>query len=92
MAEQPASSLTLRAAPQEPGRAETDDYDVLSEGRAVGRIFRPDAGTPRDLPWAWSIFLLERKPGTTGNGCAATLKQAMATVAARWPEVKRDGK
>lgn len=91
MAEQ-TSSLTLRSAPSVPGRAETDDYDVVFEGREIGRIFRPGAGVPQDRPWAWSIFLLERKPGTTGNGCAPTFEEAVATVAARWPEVKRNAK
>jgi len=83
------TELALRPAPAVPGRADTDDYDVVAQGREIGRIFRPGAGVPQDRQWAWSIFLLERKPGTTGNGCAATLEEAKATVAARWPDVKR---
>lgn len=83
------TGLTLRPAPAVPGRADSDDYDVMAERREIGRIFRPGAGVPQDRPWAWSIFLVERKPGTIGNGCAATREEAMGPFAARWPEVKR---
>jgi hypothetical protein len=38
------------------GRTETDeeDYDVTSDGRLVGHIFKP-AAAPVETPWMWAF-------------------------------------
>jgi len=32
-----------------------DDYDVIHDGRDIGRIFKPAGGIPPDRPWKWTI-------------------------------------
>jgi hypothetical protein len=31
-----------------------DDYDVISDGRDIGRIFKAGGGVPEDRPWMWT--------------------------------------
>jgi hypothetical protein len=48
--------LTLRhASKRRGGPWGADDYDVMCEGRSIGRIFKPIAA-PEDRPWMWTIL------------------------------------
>jgi hypothetical protein len=50
-----------------------DDYDVIWNGRDVGRIFKPGAAVPEDRPWEWTIIGGVAKPrGSRSYGFAAT--------------------
>jgi len=60
-----------------------DDYDVLSDSKVVGRIFRPGAGVPAETPWMWSI-LERRRLDRPCLGYEATRDEAMAAFAKSW--------
>jgi hypothetical protein len=74
---QPISDpLMLRRARDGRATAGTpDDYDVLSEGRAIGRIFR-SASAPQDRPWMWTITGAVVSPRLPSHGFAETLDEA----------------
>jgi hypothetical protein len=57
------------------GSAE-EDYDVISDGRLVGHIFKP-AAAPVGTPWMWVAF--RRR-----TGYAATRETAMQAFAIVW--------
>jgi hypothetical protein len=40
------------------GSAE-EDYDVISDGRLVGHIFKPTAA-PTETPWMWAFVFSQR--------------------------------
>jgi hypothetical protein len=63
-----------------------DDYEVMSDGRAIGRIYRPHAGAPRDRPWEWTITTLILAPASPSYGFTATREEAKAAFAATWRE------
>ena len=76
----PLMNLTLA-----PGIADKNDYDVLDDGRRIGRIFlSPHA--PDGHPWFWGIF-----PPPVGNeGYAATREEAMADLNAATASAPRN--
>jgi hypothetical protein len=79
-------SLTLsRARGNRPGPPEWDDedFDVLSSGQVVGRIYRRSGVADDRNPWLWSILTVAR-PGRTMNGLAATLQEAKLAFAEAW--------
>jgi hypothetical protein len=84
------TSLTLkRASASRPsGQWQDEDYDVLADGKVVGRIYE-DAhlSTPSDMRWFWSLMVTPATPGVT-NGTAATREQAMAKFRAAWEKSK----
>ncbi|MFL5085924.1 MAG: hypothetical protein ACJ8FP_14015 [Xanthobacteraceae bacterium] len=54
--EQIGAPLFLRhASKRKSGTWGPDDYDVIQDGRDIGRIFKPRAGVPPDHPWMWTI-------------------------------------
>ena len=58
-----------------------DNYDVVEDGIAVGRIFRsPDA--PKDPPWMWTSN--EHKGHSPAFGYEATRDDALAAFAKSW--------
>jgi hypothetical protein len=71
------------------GRTEGDegdegDYDVTSEGRLVGHIFKPTAA-PVETPWMWAFVHSrpeDRFPAP--HGYAATREDAMQAFASVW--------
>lgn len=69
-----ASPLILRRACDR----RADDYDVLHQGRAVGRIYL----TPNlvGAPWFWSLY--DRVPGA--SGVTTTREEAMAALRQAW--------
>ena len=61
-----------------------EDYDVTSEGRLVGHIFRPTAA-PVETPWMWAFVSsqpTDRFPAP--HGFAATREGAMQAFAHVW--------
>src|SRR5262245_27874298 len=84
----PIASLALeRANASWPsGRWQDEDYDVLADGKGVGRIYelRGSRFGPPELRWGWSIITIV--PGTPGatNGHAATREEAMAKFRSAW--------
>jgi hypothetical protein len=62
-----------------------DDYDVLCDGRAIGRIFASDADASPYVHWHWSIFYHERELDMmTFAGREASCELAMAALASSW--------
>jgi hypothetical protein len=45
------------------GQWQDEDYDVLADGKVVGRIYEDaSASTPPELRWFWSILEIIRMP------------------------------
>jgi hypothetical protein len=66
------------------GQWQHEDFDVLADGKVVGRIYdNGSAGMPPDMRWFWSVFITPSTPGLT-NGTAATREEAMAKFRAAW--------
>jgi hypothetical protein len=72
--------LKPASAPRSSGKWSDDDFDVLAEGVAVGRIFKADAA-PMRTPWMWMVLFDYRWPT---HGYAATREAAMAAFARSW--------
>jgi hypothetical protein len=79
------TSLTLKRAKlsRPSGQWQDEDYDVLTDGKVVGRIYEDDPLALPDIRWFWSIMIVPATPGQT-NGTAVTLEQAMAKFRAAW--------
>jgi hypothetical protein len=71
------------------GQWPDEDYDVLADGKVVGRIYEDaSASTPPELRWFWSVTeIVPATPGVT-NGHAATLEEAMAKFRAAWGKAR----
>ena len=68
-----------------------EDYDVLADGKAVGRILESGSRfQPPDLRWSWSITSIW--PATKGvtNGTTATREEAMMKFRAAWDKARVD--
>jgi hypothetical protein len=74
-----------------PGQWKDEDYDVLADGKVVGRIYDDaSAGTPPNMRWFWSVTaIVPATPGRT-NGTAATREEAMAKFRAAWAKAKQE--
>jgi hypothetical protein len=67
-----------QAASRSSGPWQDKDYDVLADGKVVGRILESGSRLdPPGLQWTWSIMIVPATPGVT-NGTAATREEAMA--------------
>jgi hypothetical protein len=77
--------ILKRASASRPsGQWKDEDYDVLADGKAIGRIYEQGGvGEPPDMRWFWSIMITPAVPGVT-NGTAATREEAMAKFRAAW--------
>jgi hypothetical protein len=76
--------LTFRHASKRPGGPwSPDDYDVMSESKVIGRIFR-SATAPADRPWMWTVTGAIVASAVRNHGFAATLDDAKAAFAADW--------
>jgi hypothetical protein len=86
MAEQRVGSpLTLRhASKRSSGTRGPDDYDVMWQGRDIGRIFYAGAGVPPDQPWMWTITGAVVVPHLPSHGFCASLDDAKAKFAETW--------
>jgi hypothetical protein len=75
--------ILKRASASRPsGQWEDDDYDVLSDGVAVGRIF--NAAVLPGLPWMWTLVFGQHEDRTPTHGYAASREAAMAAFAKSW--------
>jgi hypothetical protein len=79
------TSLTLKRAKlsRPSGQWQDEDYDVLTDGKVVGRIYEDDPLALPDIRWFWSIMIVPATPGVT-NGTAATREEAKAAFRAAW--------
>jgi hypothetical protein len=80
------TSLTLkRASSSRPdGQWKDEDYDVIADGKVVGRILQENTSGPPELRWGWSITVIVAATKGVTNGTAATREQAMARFRAAW--------
>jgi hypothetical protein len=65
------------------GEWNDDDYDVLEDGVAVGRIFKVHAA-PVGTPWMWTLAFGHHEDRTPTHGYAATREDAMGAFAKSW--------
>ena len=74
--------LKHASASRPSGQWNDDDYDVLADGRVVGRIMHA-AAAPVGASWLWTYGFdpLERQ---TAHGYCATREVAMATFKKCW--------
>jgi len=78
--------ILKRASASRPsGQWSHEGYDVLADGKVVGRILEEGSRfDPPDLLWTWSITSIwPARKGVT-NGTAATREEAMAKFRAAW--------
>jgi hypothetical protein len=81
-------TLKRASASRPDGQWSEADYDVLADGKVVGRIYDDgSAGTPPELRWFWSVMATPATPGLT-SGTAATREEAMAKFRAAWERTK----
>jgi hypothetical protein len=60
-----------------------DDYDVLCEGKIVGRIMKA-AAAPVGTPWLWTLAYGHHEDRTPTHGYEPTREAAMAAFAKSW--------
>jgi hypothetical protein len=80
-------SLILKRAKfsRSSGEWEDEDYDVLADGKVVGRIYEDaSASTPPELRWFWSITEIAPAVPNRTNGHASTREEAMAKFREAW--------
>ena len=64
------------------------DYEVIEDGRAVGRMYEDKHALP-ELRWFWSITVfVGYRPGVTTSGRAATLEEAKARFLSNWQKCR----
>jgi hypothetical protein len=81
------TSLTLKRAKfsRPDGQWSDEDYDVIADGKVVGRILQENTSGPPELRWMWSLMATPATPGLT-NGTAATREER------RWRSFGRRGR
>ena len=82
MTERCEESLILK---RNPDARYTESYNVLFEGRCVGRIYKAISHAPREAPWFWGLEFHEWQ-GSDGPqyGQVATLEAARQAFRAAW--------
>ena len=76
--------ILKRATASRPsGEWKDDDYDVLADGVAVGRIMKA-AAVPEGTPWLWTLIYGHRENWTPTHGYEPTREAAMAAFAKSW--------
>ena len=75
------SLILKRASASRPsGEWNDDDYDMLADGAAVGRIFKVHAA-PVGTPWMWTLAFGHHEDRTPTQAYAATREAAMSAFA-----------
>ena len=75
------------------GQWQDEDYDVLADGKAVGRIYEDaDLGTPLELRWFWSVTAIVPAIPHMTNGHAKTREEAMAKFRDAWEKAKGEAR
>jgi hypothetical protein len=82
MTERREETLILK---RDPNARYTESYNVLFEGRCVGRIYKAISHAPRETPWFWGLDFFEWQ-GSDGPqyGNAANREAAMNAFRAAW--------
>ena len=76
--------ILKRASTSRPsGEWDDDDYDVLADGAAVGRILKVHAA-PVGTPWMWTLAFGHHEDRTPTHGYAETCETAMTACAKSW--------
>jgi hypothetical protein len=80
--------LKRARASRSSGEWKDEDYDVLADGKVIGRILEEGSRFgPPELRWGWSITaIVPASPATHGAG--ATLEEAKAKFRANWTKAK----
>jgi hypothetical protein len=76
-----APLVVRHASKRSSGTWGPDDYDVIQDGRDIGRIFKPSTGIPPDHRWMWTITGAIVRPS---HGFCATLEEAKEKFAETW--------
>jgi hypothetical protein len=82
-----SSSLILKRAStsRSSGQWSDEDYDVLADGKVVGRIHEDaSASTSPEVRWFWSVTEIVPAVPNLTNGHAATREEAMAKFCEAW--------
>lgn len=66
-----------------PGFGGKDDYDVLEDGRVIGRIMKRPQNQP-ERPWFWTITDANFPRSLDNRGYSPTREDAIADFKARW--------
>jgi hypothetical protein len=75
--------LKCASASRPSGQWNDDDYDVIADGKMVGRIFL-STNSPPETPWMWTLAYGYHKDRTPTHGYEATREAAMAAFAKSW--------
>ena len=59
-----------------------DDFNVVANGKIVGRILKASASVAR--PWMWTLIFPQPEDRAPTHGYAATRESAMAAFAKTW--------
>jgi hypothetical protein len=83
----PSLILKRASASRPSGQWQDEDYDVLADGKVIGRIYEQGSiGEPPELRWFWSITVIVPVKRSVMNGHAATLDEAKAKFRTAWNE------
>ena len=76
--------LLKRASASRPsGEWNDDDFDVLADGVAVGRVMKA-AAVPVGMSWMWTLAYNYHEDRTPTHGHEPTREAAMAAFAKGW--------
>jgi hypothetical protein len=77
------------SASRSSGQWQDEDYDVLADGKAVGRIYEQGSALgPPELRWFWSVTSIVPAVPNGTYGHAATFDEAKAKFRAAWTRAK----
>jgi hypothetical protein len=85
--------LTLKrvSASRSSGTWKHEDYDVIADGKVVGRIYEDaSASTPPELCSLWSITAIVPAIPNVTNGRAAVLDEAEPKFRANWTKADHE--
>jgi hypothetical protein len=75
--------LKRPSASRPSGQWNDDDFDVVADGKVVGRIFN-SAASPVGTPWMWTLAFGDHEDRTPTHGYEPTRGAAMAAFAKSW--------
>jgi hypothetical protein len=75
--------LKRASASRSSGEWNDDDFDVLADGKVVGRILNA-AASPVGTPWLWTLAYGHHEDRTPIYGYEPTREAAMAAFAKSW--------
>ena len=75
--------LKRASASRASGEWNDDDYDVLADGKVVGRIMKA-AAAPVGQPWMWTLLFGYHEDRTPTHGYEPTREAAMPAFAKSW--------